>query len=322
MKRRLLALCAGLAVGPAVFAAVVSGTSALGVLDTTPPTFTSVDFPTLGHTPALLSASWVAADAHPGAVRAVWALDDSVDEIVLGTAFAFSDAVSWTEGETGLYTLRVAALDAYGNAATVLGPVVVLPPACVESTALDAELLDFGTVNLMGPVTRSFTIRNTSSGTCPTSLAGTISEECGTFSVSPASYELAQGESVTVTVTFEGDHSGQTQCSIVSSHGTVICQVNAMVDAGELATTFALSNPYPNPFNPSCTLRYSMDELGEASLKVYDLTGALQATLVTGLVEAGTHEVQVDGSQWSSGVYIAVLEAAGRQQAQKLILSK
>lgn len=261
-------------------------------------------------------------DSHPGSVSLL--LQDMDDESVVESWSnqPYTQTVGWNMSQLGLYIYSFRAVDAYGNHCLGGGTLAVNPPACAPASQLSAELLDFGTVTQMGPVDLQFTLSNTSTGTCPDPITGVIAEECQAFRFSPTSYSLAQGESLTITVTFQGDHAGPTTCQVQTDHGAVACIVNDMVDAGTVATTFNLATPFPNPFNPTTTLRYSLPEMGNASLRIFDLTGALQATLVSGLQAAGVHEVQVDGSSWSSGVYVAVLEAAGQQTAQKLILSK
>jgi hypothetical protein len=78
----------------------------------------------------------------------------------------------------------------------------------------------------------------------------------------------------------------------------------------------------PNPFNPATAIRYKIQEARFASLKVYDTSGRLIATLVDGWREAGTHEVTFDGSKLASGIYLAKLQAGEFSEVQKLVLMK
>gem|GEM_PF-3280650 len=96
----------------------------------------------------------------------------------------------------------------------------------------------------------------------------------------------------------------------------------ATVDAHEQALAFSLGHAMPNPFNPSTTLGYSVAQTGLASLKVFDLAGHVVATLVDGMVEAGSHSVVFDGSPLASGVYFATLQVGDGIQSQKLVLVK
>jgi hypothetical protein len=94
------------------------------------------------------------------------------------------------------------------------------------------------------------------------------------------------------------------------------------VDASELPAAFALGAAWPNPFNPSTTIGFSLAETGSATLAVYDLAGRQVATLVSGLVERGTHSVVFDAGALPSGVYFYSLEADGQLQTRKMLLVK
>jgi len=85
---------------------------------------------------------------------------------------------------------------------------------------------------------------------------------------------------------------------------------------------FALKAAYPNPFNPETNLTYTMPEAGNVQLVVYDVQGREMARLVDGFEQAGEHSVTFSGSNFSSGVYFAVLKADGRQFTQKMLLVK
>ncbi len=94
------------------------------------------------------------------------------------------------------------------------------------------------------------------------------------------------------------------------------------VDPGTTPRDFALSQNVPNPFNPATEISFNMIKAGEASLKVYNLMGEVVATLVDGPLAVGNHTVGFDGSQLSSGVYFYTLQAAGRSETRKMLLTK
>lgn len=93
-------------------------------------------------------------------------------------------------------------------------------------------------------------------------------------------------------------------------------------DTEELPSTLQLGEAYPNPFNPSTTLEWSLARTADARLAVYDLAGREVAVLAQGLQAAGAHTSRFDATGLASGVYIATLEAEGRSLATKLVLLK
>ncbi|MDP2367261.1 T9SS type A sorting domain-containing protein [Rhodoferax sp.] len=95
-----------------------------------------------------------------------------------------------------------------------------------------------------------------------------------------------------------------------------------VVDANEQPAAFALAQNVPNPFNPTTTISFSMDETSFASLKVFDLAGRTVASLVNGMVERGQHSVTLDASSLTSGVYFYALEANGQVETRKMVLMK
>ena len=80
---------------------------------------------------------------------------------------------------------------------------------------------------------------------------------------------------------------------------------------------------YPNPFNPSTTVRFSvLDAKQPLSLHIYDIGGRLIETLFSGYVMPGFHEVQWNARQHPSGIYFAMFRSGYIIQSTKLILIK
>ena len=85
---------------------------------------------------------------------------------------------------------------------------------------------------------------------------------------------------------------------------------------------FLLLPNYPNPFNPSTTIRYELPGNSDVRLEVYDMLGRRVALLVNETRQAGTHQAVFDASALSSGVYIYRLQAGGLVQTRKMLLIK
>jgi photosystem II stability/assembly factor-like uncharacterized protein len=88
------------------------------------------------------------------------------------------------------------------------------------------------------------------------------------------------------------------------------------------ATAFALDQNFPNPFNPSTTIRYALPRRSYVMLTIFDVVGRQVAALIDGDIEAGHHEVQFSAPQLSSGVYFYRLQADGFTQTKTLCVVK
>jgi plastocyanin len=82
-----------------------------------------------------------------------------------------------------------------------------------------------------------------------------------------------------------------------------------------------LSN-YPQPFNPSTTIRFSLPTDGVVSLNVFNVAGARVATLVNGVQTAGEHQVTFNAASLPSGLYLYTLNYAGQTITNKMMLIK
>jgi hypothetical protein len=71
-----------------------------------------------------------------------------------------------------------------------------------------------------------------------------------------------------------------------------------------LPRRFELFQNYPNPFNPSTTIRYSLPTRSSVTLTVFNTLGQKVRSLAEGEQGAGYHEVTLDGTNLSSGVYL------------------
>lgn len=93
-------------------------------------------------------------------------------------------------------------------------------------------------------------------------------------------------------------------------------------DTDGLAASFSLSANYPNPFNPTTTIDFTLGVTGETSLVVFDLAGREVARLAGGVMSAGAHSVVFDASELASGVYFYTLNAEGFSTSRKMVLVK
>ena len=92
-------------------------------------------------------------------------------------------------------------------------------------------------------------------------------------------------------------------------------------------STFALGNNYPNPFNPSTAIQYTLPTAGNVRLRVFDVSGREVAVLVNGVQSAGSHVVNWHGTDdagrtLASGAYFYTLESLGQQITRRMVLLK
>jgi hypothetical protein len=87
-------------------------------------------------------------------------------------------------------------------------------------------------------------------------------------------------------------------------------------------TRFELNPNYPNPFNPSTTISFSLSTESKVKLEVFDVTGRQVTTLINQTVQLGEHQAVFDGSGLPSGIYFARLISQHEQATQKLLLVK
>lgn len=79
---------------------------------------------------------------------------------------------------------------------------------------------------------------------------------------------------------------------------------------------------YPNPFNPTTTLQFTLPSAMDITLRVYDILGRHVSTLVNHRMDAGTHQVAFDGSDLSSGHYLYLLETDTENITGRMVIMK
>jgi hypothetical protein len=98
-------------------------------------------------------------------------------------------------------------------------------------------------------------------------------------------------------------------------------------DALQRPLVFRLEKNYPNPFNPSTTIKYEIPVGGNVRLEVFDLLGRLVTTLVNTAQNAGAYSVRWDGTsdsgaQVASGVYFYRLQSGKFIKSERMLFVK
>jgi|GEM_PF-6742470 Tol biopolymer transport system component len=86
--------------------------------------------------------------------------------------------------------------------------------------------------------------------------------------------------------------------------------------------SFTLLNNYPNPFNPSTTIPFSLAESGKVTLKIYSITGQRVGNVIDGVFPAGHHEAIFRAEHLPSGMYFYRIEMGGFRETKSMLLLK
>jgi hypothetical protein len=149
--------------------------------------------------------------------------------------------------------------------------------------------------------------------------------------ISPVS--STDADVITVHMTMQGDSipgstfgaTGTTMPLAVSAqyyHFTTEITVVGVDDDRVIVNSFNLEQNYPNPFNPTTSIKYTLAERSNVTLKVYDVLGKEVAELVSENQNSGQHEVNFDASNLASGLYVYTLRAGSFSSSKKMMLLK
>jgi hypothetical protein len=100
---------------------------------------------------------------------------------------------------------------------------------------------------------------------------------------------------------------------------------NPGVTPAETPKSTKLAQNFPNPFNPSTTIKFDLKEKGLVTLKVYNVAGQLVRTLVDGVRDAAAYSIAWDGrnnigANAASGIYFYKMDTKDFSQTRKMVL--
>ena len=91
-------------------------------------------------------------------------------------------------------------------------------------------------------------------------------------------------------------------------------------DPSNLASNFTLFASYPNPFNSTTTISYTLPSPARVNISIYDISGKLIETLYNDFQQAGEWSTTLNGSDLTSGIYFVRMNASEVQLSQKVLL--
>ena len=101
--------------------------------------------------------------------------------------------------------------------------------------------------------------------------------------------------------------------------GTAVVSLSGSVTPSD----FTIVSAYPNPFNPSTTIEYSLPNEALVSVSIFDIRGRMVSSLINNeIMASGTHSVKWDASGNSSGIYIIKIDSESNSATQRLLLIK
>lgn len=170
---------------------------------------------------------------------------------------------------------------------------------------------------------KSYSIRvsNSTSGSSFVTVFSTTTGAGGTETINLPTTRTERYIMLQATV-FNNGHLRLAEFEVCSATSRAQKQVAGESTTAGVPTEIALYPNYPNPFNPSTTMAFSLPEEAFVSLKVYNLVGVEVATLVHQRRAAGHHLIRFEASHLPSGVYFSVLEVGAVRQVRRLVLLK
>jgi len=129
-------------------------------------------------------------------------------------------------------------------------------------------------------------------------------------------YDSLSGEVIDINekILFESD------MALGNAIETVV--LNSASSVSGLVSQFELKAAYPNPFNPTTSLDYSLDVEGDMNISILDVNGRVVEVLYNGFSDVGHNSINWDASYAPSGVYFVKLISGNKVQTQKIVLVK
>ncbi len=127
---------------------------------------------------------------------------------------------------------------------------------------------------------------------------------------------------VEASATFASGESSYTVNALVVLETLLGEHESVFVDDSRHPQQFSLSQNFPNPFNPTTTVSFSLPRPNHVTLKVYNSVGEQVAVLADGQFSAGQHTVALDASGFAAGLYFYRIEADSFMDVRKMMVVK
>jgi hypothetical protein len=197
------------------------------------------------------------------------------------------------------------AVNANSNISNANGYQAMTTTSVNGGVALGLNILTFNSSGFYVFAPGTYTI-----GTLRWNLVSACTNTNMTFRIPPSTFPSVVFDSLTALV------SGTTY---TTTNPTITGNFNY---SSEIPSEFKLYENYPNPFNPTTSIKYDIANNSFVKLTVYDITGKELETLVSENLQAGRYEATWSGSNYASGVYFAKIEAGKYSHIIKMLMVK
>lgn len=201
----------------------------------------------------------------------------------------------------------------------------------IPSLYVNNDSLNFGEVEVGNQLDTTFTIYNQGFDTL---IINQISNSLNVFTTNfnPGNNLILPGDSMLITVTFVPADSGfvddtltinnNAQLANLYLSGTGKIIVGLEEDDSFIPKVYALYPAFPNPFNPTTTIKYDLPKVSFVELKIFDILGKQVGDLISDQKSAGRYNYIFNGSNLASGLYFVQMQAEDFQAIQKILLVK
>jgi len=183
----------------------------------------------------------------------------------------------------------------------------------------------------------SFVLAGIGEGVCNFTLSfnfedSELNPEFMEFGFSPDDTTISAGENLTIDLVVEGKGNNRggfyyfdVQIDTDNPQVTILIPVkmDLILNVDEeilIPDIYALTMPYPNPFNSSVIVSFSLPVVSQTSIVLYDLSGKQVRTLASGHFSAGNHTITMQGDELSTGIYFLRMEAGEFVRTRRLLL--
>jgi hypothetical protein len=110
--------------------------------------------------------------------------------------------------------------------------------------------------------------------------------------------------------------------SISYEGGSLLIPLGVGPGPDQLPAKFFVNQNYPNPFNPVTTIRFGLPGEAQVTAKVYNMLGQVVATLFSGKMIAGVHDLTFNPVNLGSGIYLCRIQAGNAVETRRMMYIK